>query len=362
MALPTTGITTTLVKNTLGAGSNDVGQLCIHPNVNKWSKRKPFRDNVIHHNEAYWWRRSGISPNIRSGLYIPYGVDQTWSYPKPSGGINSPYRLGDFRGYQHGGESQINIDFPNVFGLEKDYEATFVMTGYINPVTVPDDDVGVLGLQDIFDIENKYVCLGVKLQSQSQTITRYSGRITHIQDAALFGEQVVIPYDDMIQMQGQGGTITMEMFIVEADDYVANQFINPEIFSIRAIDEMTTKHYNNQFVQAGFNVYSNFDTLEPTRSNGVVYSTTYEQIAFNSLFRTGGLISGYYFRARIIGNQIGSNYTYLIPDFTLPPNTSQIVNIPSFTLQMLDPFGECMVEYALFASTEEILKKTWILL
>ena len=54
MALPNSNISTTLVGNTLGSGSRDVGTLCSHPNVNMWSKRKPFRDNVIQHNEAYW--------------------------------------------------------------------------------------------------------------------------------------------------------------------------------------------------------------------------------------------------------------------------------------------------------------------
>ena len=27
--------------------------------------------------------------------------NQNWIYNRPTGGVNSPYRLGDFRGYEH---------------------------------------------------------------------------------------------------------------------------------------------------------------------------------------------------------------------------------------------------------------------
>ena len=41
MALGTTNITTTLVGNTLGIASKDVGTLCSSSLINKWSKNKP---------------------------------------------------------------------------------------------------------------------------------------------------------------------------------------------------------------------------------------------------------------------------------------------------------------------------------
>ena len=43
MALPNTNISVAMVRDELGASTNDVGQLCIHPNINKWSKWKPVR-------------------------------------------------------------------------------------------------------------------------------------------------------------------------------------------------------------------------------------------------------------------------------------------------------------------------------
>lgn len=35
MALPNSNISTTLVGNTLGSSSRDIGTLCTHPNINK---------------------------------------------------------------------------------------------------------------------------------------------------------------------------------------------------------------------------------------------------------------------------------------------------------------------------------------
>ena len=56
MALPTTGISTSLVGTTLGTSSRDVGTLCTHTSINKWSKWKPIRYNTV----------SGITATILS--------------------------------------------------------------------------------------------------------------------------------------------------------------------------------------------------------------------------------------------------------------------------------------------------------
>ena len=117
MALPTTGISTSLVKTEIGAGSNDVGTLCIHPNINKWSKWKPVRSSKV----------VGLTladlQNANFGLSIPYfsslsllmsayydlpGGGADWGYNRPRGlNYNEPYRLGDFRNYEEDALSPI---------------------------------------------------------------------------------------------------------------------------------------------------------------------------------------------------------------------------------------------------------------
>ena len=117
MALPNTNISVAMVRDELGAASNDVGQLCIHPNVNKWSKWKPVRYESL----------SAITEaELRSKKYgfdIPYGfkADSTilstaWGYLKPRGGSVTPiepYRLGDFRNYNKLAIMPIEAEIPN---------------------------------------------------------------------------------------------------------------------------------------------------------------------------------------------------------------------------------------------------------
>ncbi len=359
MALPNSNISTSLVGQTLGTSSRDVGTLCTHPNINKWSKRKPFRDSVLVQTDPYWWRRSNISDNIRSGFYIPNGVDQVWSYFKPTGGVNSPYRLGDFRGYEPSAYPTINLNFPNRFGWEQDYEASFVFTGYEKGEVTESEDTGTVGLQDVFDLQNKYCCIGVKFQSPTQTVIGYSNRIDYSPLSQLFGTNIIIPWDELIQLVGQGGNIVMEIFLVEADDYVAGQLINPTTWSIRALPELQTRHVNNQYLAIGYVVNTNFNTVQPTKMSGIVYSSGFEQISFSSSGRTGGAVNNYSFRARIIGNQIGANYYYTINNFTLAPNQTQLISIPAFNLQMLDPSGSCLVEYAVYQGEEVVTAVTF---
>lgn len=124
MALPTTGITTTIVSQAIGLASNNVGQLCTHSNINKWSKWKPVAYNTVSP------ITTEILSSVRFGLSIPVitgpsfivaetttGV-QAWGYNKPTGGAGSPFRLGDFRGYNHSATNNINIQMTNNKGGE----------------------------------------------------------------------------------------------------------------------------------------------------------------------------------------------------------------------------------------------------
>ena len=111
MALPNTGISTSLVAQTLGAGTNDVGSLCSHPNINMWSRRKPVRDVRI----AVPFEEVGkgmiVGESISNcGLVLhPWTGDDTkiTTYERPGtwvdqlGQHSTPFRLGDFREYEH---------------------------------------------------------------------------------------------------------------------------------------------------------------------------------------------------------------------------------------------------------------------
>ena len=116
MALPNSNIGVAMVRNELGASTNNVGQLCIHPNINMWSRHKPYRypqvtgiygisgtDDSIPKNTLNW----GVNPALVTAGLLPdsQALADNWGkwgqWTPPSGGTETPYRLEDFRGYNH---------------------------------------------------------------------------------------------------------------------------------------------------------------------------------------------------------------------------------------------------------------------
>ncbi len=81
-------ISTSLVATTIGETTNDVGALCQSNNINKWSKWKPVRKAQV---------TPMTAEDMKSVAYGLYGD----RYDKPQGGASSPFRLGDFRNYNH---------------------------------------------------------------------------------------------------------------------------------------------------------------------------------------------------------------------------------------------------------------------
>jgi hypothetical protein len=110
MALPLTGITTTIVSQAIGLASNSVNALCNNYKINKWSKFKPVRyDNVAPNRGvgADWWRANdgncGLSipsyQNMSAMFNALRGGANDWNYLPPTGVAGQPLRLADFRGY-----------------------------------------------------------------------------------------------------------------------------------------------------------------------------------------------------------------------------------------------------------------------
>jgi len=94
------------VQKALGVSSGDVGTLCRSNRINMWSKCKPVNYpgvGAIHP----WVAGTGDGP-LASGIVIGSIIDTPeniaygsypWTYVKPAGSANSPYRLLDFGAY-----------------------------------------------------------------------------------------------------------------------------------------------------------------------------------------------------------------------------------------------------------------------
>ena len=106
MALPNSNISVAMVKAELGAATNDVGQLCIHPNINKWSKWKPVRHSSVNPLTVTQLENTGCGLS-RNGMY-------EIEYLKPTGGATSPYRLSDFRNYNHTAVPPVSVEIVRI--------------------------------------------------------------------------------------------------------------------------------------------------------------------------------------------------------------------------------------------------------
>lgn len=122
MTLPNTGISTSMVAQAIGAGSNDVGTLCNHANVNKWSKYKPIivgnsaqsANGTLPYNTGMLTKidtksKSGqtiyyfVKDNVTNLLYLESNLDANGNPILTLENLKeyTVFRLGDFRQYDH---------------------------------------------------------------------------------------------------------------------------------------------------------------------------------------------------------------------------------------------------------------------
>lgn len=100
MILPNSDISIMDVRNALGYPSTDLGTLCSCDNVNMWSNFKPFPyKGIPTENIRNSVQGSGLksSEMKKHGIFAYFNIERD----KPKGGVDEPYRLGDFRGYNH---------------------------------------------------------------------------------------------------------------------------------------------------------------------------------------------------------------------------------------------------------------------
>lgn len=114
MALPNDKISTSMVATALGGVStHDVGSLCTHNNINKWSRHKPYAYPTV----SSLYGASGVDDSRLINLnffldvkelpvnMLPLNYTRGWQqwggWSPPNGSSTEPFRIGDFRGYNH---------------------------------------------------------------------------------------------------------------------------------------------------------------------------------------------------------------------------------------------------------------------
>lgn len=138
-ALPTTGISVSMVKAAIGAGTNDVGALFLHENVNEWGFNLTggVRESVIQ--EQIW----GVPSELRQRL--------SPNDPNYAGTPYPGYHLGNFRGYDHDWVVYLLDGINHTSGF---YEDNIVFKILIEPIPkLISKPVPVPSIEHIFKIE-----------------------------------------------------------------------------------------------------------------------------------------------------------------------------------------------------------------
>ena len=166
MALANTNISTQLVANEIAVASNDIGTLCSSTNINKYSKYKPvIYTSDFPDRSGNWWRANNGNCGINIASYTTMSAMFTalrasstvWAYVPPTGGSNAPYRLPDFRSYNHTAMAPISTN--TLAAIYYKNNSTISASATIN---VP--DTTELSLSDIgnaVNLANCYFAVGI---------------------------------------------------------------------------------------------------------------------------------------------------------------------------------------------------------
>lgn len=118
--LPNSGVTVSAVRGALGDGTNDIGSLCRSSRIKQWSFYKPVDSPKLNMSQPQDWYavNDGFAINVYRDPFdllddFIGGIDNCWDYEKPMGTSSSPYRLGDFRGYNSTAEIWFKFAFDN---------------------------------------------------------------------------------------------------------------------------------------------------------------------------------------------------------------------------------------------------------
>lgn len=261
--LPKTGITQTLVKQTLGAGSYGIGVLCTHAGINMFSKYKPVRYSTNNtDSDPNWWKAGG-----NCGINIPRlnkatdAGTQNWTYERPAGGSGEPFRLGDFRGYNHEAYPILSPGFRERYTVNKittTKMSLFCLIGGLLENSLYYGDILNPALSELYFSVEIYRSSGVRRASATagKTIGNY-GDIIEI-DISTFdsGDYVMYFYlRSSKKLQNDAETASIDYAI-----YHNSEYINPVPLTITASAPLSFEVLEIGYSLRGtFRSYSDFD-------------------------------------------------------------------------------------------------------
>ncbi|MBQ7855001.1 MAG: hypothetical protein IJ352_08305 [Muribaculaceae bacterium] len=159
MPLPSTNITTSLVTNKLHETTTDVGSLCKSDKINMWSKWKPIAttattlttEELVNKNYGITIITATTPLLLLSAINDNNNVGA--NYNKPIGGSVAPFRLGDFRNYNHNADIPV-VPFYNDGDVENIGNVSASYSKQITTLT-PSPNEWSIGVNDLYPQMNR---------------------------------------------------------------------------------------------------------------------------------------------------------------------------------------------------------------
>ena len=214
MALGTTQISHPLVKSTLGESTNVQRLLCTSPNINMWSKWKPVSKAQVTGLSLTDLQAVNFGINITQDFCnaVNWAGGRNWSYTKPSGGASSPYRIGDFRSYEHASQAPFNA----VGSLN--WSISTAGTTHTTGITARAAAANEL----------RYTDLKTAVSGLSLSGLRFGIIITRLSDNEVC---VIKGTSATIGTLGGSANVTLDLQTLESDDYKLAYFLTQTDFS-----------------------------------------------------------------------------------------------------------------------------------
>lgn len=115
LSFHTYGISTAWISGQVAVGSGDLGYLILNGNINKWSLTKPSKISKTFGTTSADYTLA----STRNGMIIPNAVGAnsdvlsgTWTYDRPTGTSEFPFRFDDFYGYYKYAVRPFDIEIP----------------------------------------------------------------------------------------------------------------------------------------------------------------------------------------------------------------------------------------------------------
>lgn len=174
------------LKNLLGEDSGDLATLCTSPEINVWAKYKPtdfnaaFTDNWSKGKDGNYGLNITVDNRVSTWIalvaeYSKPNNGYSNIYKRPSGGATSPYRLGDFRGYNHKAKPEIS-DYLAVTNYAEN--SPISLSVEYNVITADGDQVSYKDVKVYKDLYFGYVITDIsgktlKLLATASTTSSY---------------------------------------------------------------------------------------------------------------------------------------------------------------------------------------------